>query len=336
MTEILNVGVEDYNSYIIVGEKNILIDTVPEDFQDEFIGNLHDTVDILVMTRTTPDAAGCVNALIRSNPDIEVFATVAGLKNLKEIVNAPFNENLIKNDAFIDLGEDKLKFFITPNLSWPDTAVCYLEKEKALFSGNLFCDSPEKEYLAKEFLADAVDRISKLDINKTYTGYGEFKSFDMYEKFINSESPEKYVVLYASTSGQTEKLAECVYNELLNLGKSASCYDCELEDKKEILKEIDKASGVFIGTPTIHHNAHRELLDTLININVIKNSGKPVFVFGSYGFSGEGTNIVSKLLGNLKIKVMKKPYRCILNPSDKNISDLKHEIAEFLEGLSDA
>ena len=336
MIKILNVGVENYNSYIIAGEKNILIDTVPEEFQEEFIGNLQCMVDILVMTRTTPDAAGCVEALLRKNPEMEIFSTVAGLKNLKEILNTPFNEKLIKNDAFIELGEDRLKFLITPNLSWPDTSICYLEKEKALFSGNLYCDSPEDEYLEKEFLADAIDKIFKLDVDTLYPGYNDFKGFFVYDEFINSEDFEEYVVLYASTSGQTEKLAKCVYDELKTQGKNVFCYDCDLDNQKEILEKINKASAIFIGTPTIHHNAHRELLNTLISINVIKNSGKPAFVFGSFGFSGEGTNIVAKLLGNLKMKVMKKPYRCILNPSEKNILDLRQEISDFLEGLSDA
>lgn len=334
MTEVLNIGVRGYNSYII--NKHIVIDTVPEKFLAEFSRNLPEKVDILIMTRTTPDASGCVKAMLLKNPKMQVYSTVAGLKNLKEITNTVFDEKLIKNEGFIDLGEDKLRFLITPNISWPDTAVAYLEKEKALFSGNLFCDSPEKDFFAKEFLQDAVKRILSLDINTIYSGYKAFEGTDMYDEFINSKALKEYAVIYASSSGQTKTLAERISKKLLEIGKKSQIFDCESEDKEEILGEINKACGIFIGTPTINHNAHKDVLDVISGINVIQNAGKPAFVFGTYGFSGEGTNIIAKLLGNLKIKVNKKPYRCIFNPSEKNLEDLEKEVLEFLEDVLDA
>ena len=66
---------------------------------------------------------------------------------------------------------------------------------------------------------------------------------------------------------------------------------------------------------------------------MVKNTDKKAFVFGSFGWSGEGVNIVSVLLGNLKIRVTKKPYRCILNPSDDNLAELRKCVREFLKEI---
>ncbi len=334
MEMIRNIGVGEFNSYLILGKKNIIIDTVPEKLIDSFLENIKkhipvSKVDCLVMGRTTPDASGCVKKLVLENGNIEVFSTVAGLKNLKEILNIGFREALIKNEGELDLGWDKLKFLITPNLSWPDTAVCYLENEKVLFSENLYCKSPEMDAFQKSFLNNALERIKKLDIKTILPAYGEFKSDEIYNKlFIVTD---KIIVLYESLSGQTEKMAEAVFDELLNMGKNPVLVDARKIPSDEILKNLDEAVGFAFGTPTINHNASGGILDIITRINILKNAEKKVFVFGSYGWSGEGVNIVASLLGNMKMKPCKKPFRCIFNPSDEDLKKIKTEVRNFFE-----
>ena len=334
MVKIKNIGVGEYNSYLILGEKNVIIDTVPERFCDEFFRNIKENIsvseiDYLVMGRTTPDASGCVKRLILENEKLGVFATVAGLKNLKEITNKSFNESLIKNEGELDLGEDKLKFLITPNLSWPDTSVFYLENEKVLFSENLFCESPEKEAFGESFLNSALDRIEKLDIKNIMPSYGKAKNKDIYDGLF--DVCDKTLVLYESFSGATKKMAEAVFDELFGMGKNPVIMDVKTTPRDEILESINKAQGLAFGTPTINHNASRGILDVIINMDVLKNIGKRVFVFGSYGWSGEGVNIISHLLKNMKTEPSKKPYRSIFNPSDENIKELKTEVRKFFE-----
>ena len=109
--EIYNIGTNDFNAYLICGEKNVIIDTVPKIHTSEFLKNLSDhigiyEIDYIIFTRTTPDAVGAFSALIQQNPKLSVFASIAGLKNLKEIINSDFCENVVKNEASIDLGED--------------------------------------------------------------------------------------------------------------------------------------------------------------------------------------------------------------------------------------
>ena len=329
--EIYNIGVNGFNSYLICGEKNIIVDTVPYNYINEFFENLEkhtkaSEVDYVVFTRTNPDCTGGLKELLFRKPQILVYATVAGLKNLKEIINADFPENVIKNDAEL-FG---LKFIITPNLSWPDTCVAYLENEKILFSGNLFCDSPECEFFGKEFLKNAVERIKKLEIKEILTGYNKAQKIDMYDEFLNFIPEEKIGVVYASTSGQTKALALTIADEIRENGKECEIFDC---DERINFSELENCSAFVFGTPTINHNAKKSVLDVICSLNVVKNTDKKAFVFGSFGWSGEGVNIVSVLLGNLKIRVTKKPYRCILNPSDDNLAELRKCVREFLKEL---
>lgn len=334
MEKIKNIGVEGFNSYLILAEKNVIIDTVPERFYDEFLKNIEKNIspfeiDYLVMGRTTPDASGSVKKLISKNKNIEVFATVAGLKNLKEILNQSFNENLIKNEVELDLGCDKLKFLITPNLSWPDTAVFYLKNEKVLFSQNLFCESPEQHAFQKIFLDNAIERIKNLDIVKMLPAYGTAKDINIYDNLFVTQ--DEIVVLYQSLSGQTKIMAQTVFEELLEMGENPVLIDVLKMPYDEILYNLNKAKAFAFGTPTINHNAAQSILDIIIRMDVLKNAEKKVFVFGSYGWSGEGVNIITSLLGNMKMKPCKKPYRSIFNPSDESLSELKRDVRKFFE-----
>lgn len=331
MTEIYNIGTEAFNSYLICGEKNIIIDTVPHRLKKEFFLNINkylniSEIDFVIFTRTTPDAAGCIEELIVQNPSIGIYATTAGLKNLKEIMNLSFSENVIKNEGkLLDL-----RFIITPNLSWPDTCAVYLEKEKVLFSGNLFCNSPEYEAFGREFLENAVITLKGLNPKKIMAGYCEAKDIDMYDELFKQSAENKIAVIYASTSGATKTLAYTAAEELKKNGVEFELFDCDKEPK---IADIEKCTAFLIGTPTINHTARKSLLNILTSLNVIKNTGKKAFLFGSYGWSGEGVNIVSSLLANLKIKPAKKAYRCIFKPSEADLIRFRDSIKEFLEEI---
>lgn len=334
MEKIKNIGVKGFNSYLILGEKNTVIDTVPEKFADEFLKNIEENIpvckiDYLVMGRTSPDASGCVKKLLSKNENIEVFSTVAGLKNLKEITNQSFNENLIKNEAVLDLGTDELEFLITPNLSWPDTAVFYLKSEKTLFSGNLFCESPEKEAFGESFLENALERIKKLDIQNTLPAYNTEKDIGIYKDMFKKE--DSTIVLFQSLSGQTKLMAEAVFDELISMGKNPVLIDVDKMECDKILECLNKAKAFAFGTPTINHNAMQGILDVICRMDILKNAEKKAFVFGSYGWSGEGVNIVSSLLKNMKMRPCKKAYRSIFNPSAEDLKELKDEVRKFFE-----
>ncbi len=338
--KIYNIGVNGFNAYLLCGKKNVIIDTVPKIHITEFFKNISEHIslfelDFIIFTRTTPDAVGVFSALLKELPKLSVFASVAGLKNLKEIANVNFCENVVKNEGILDLGEDLLKFFITPNLSWPDTFTVYLESEKALFSGNLFCDSPEKEYFQKEFLEGALKRLGTLSINSFYPGYKTFAGADIYREALELTPEEKLAIVYSTTSGATGELSKAVCLEALASDVSAVLLDANKTEKAEILNTLNACKYWAFGTPTINHNADKYILDIISDINVLKNSEKKAFIFGSYGWSGEGVNIISNLLQNLKIKTFKKPYRCIFNPSPENLEDLKKEVRIFLKEVQD-
>ena len=58
--------------------------------------------------------------------------------------------------------------------------------------------------------------------------------------------------------------------------------------------------------------------------------GKPVMIFGSYGWSGEALGNLSAVLRTLKADVFEKPFRCIFSPDEKKKQEFREFVNRFL------
>ena len=122
-----------YNSYLVVGsEKTALIDTAKEPFKEEFFERINDIINIkeidyLVVNHAEPDHSGCVEYVLKQNPNIQIYGSIPAFMNLKEIINeSEINFHKVKEGETLSLGDKTLEFTLQPNLHWPDTIFTYL------------------------------------------------------------------------------------------------------------------------------------------------------------------------------------------------------------------
>lgn len=359
------VGVKDTavgannNAYLVMGEKTALIDTVLAELSQEYIKNIEEIlpiseIDYLVCNHSEPDKSGAVRRILELNPNIEVIGTIAAIKNLKEITNMTFNEHIAKDGASLDLGNGtELQFCIVPNLNWPDTMVTYETQSKTLFSCDMFssyCDCEDdngyenalKEYYNrflshfKGFVQRAIEKISSFDIQLICVGYGtvieeyiskvmaDYKNWSM-----AAESDIKTVsVFYSSRYGNTAKMADVIEHTLKKNGFNVKMLDEVNDDTTETLNNSD---AIIFGTSTENKNAPAQIRNAVARLSPMIVKGKPYFVFGSYGWSGEGIQLVNDALKLLKMKPFEKPFSVYFTPSDKDIDELN----EYTERFSD-
>ena len=359
------VGVKDTavgannNAYLVMGEKTALIDTVSAELSQEYIKNIEEIlpiseIDYLVCNHSEPDKSGAVRRILELNPNIEVIGTIAAIKNLKEITNMTFNEHIAKDGASLELGNGtELQFCIVPNLNWPDTMVTYETQSKTLFSCDMFssyCDCEDdngyenalKEYYNrflshfKGFVQRAIEKISSFDIQLICTAYGtpieEYISKVMadYKNWsIAAESDIKTVsVFYSSRYGNTAKMADVLEHTLKKNGFNVKMLDEVNDDTTETLNNSD---AIIFGTSTENKNAPAQIRNAVARLSPMSVKGKPYFVFGSYGWSGEGIQLVNDALKLLKMKPFEKPFSVYFTPSDKDIDELN----EYTERFSD-
>lgn len=359
------VGVKDTavgannNAYLVMGEKTALIDTVSAELSQEYIKNIEEIlpiseIDYLVCNHSEPDKSGAVRRILELNPNIEVIGTIAAIKNLKEITNMTFNEHIAKDGASLDLGNGtELQFCIVPNLNWPDTMVTYETQSKTLFSCDMFssyCDCEDdngyenalKEYYNrflshfKGFVQRGIEKISSFDIQLICVGYGtvieEYISKVMadYKNWsIAAESDIKTVsVFYSSRYGNTAKMADVIEHTVKKNGFNVKMLDEVNDDTTETLNNSD---AIIFGTSTENKNAPAQIRNAVARLSPMSVKGKPYFVFGSYGWSGEGIQLVNDALKLLKMKPFEKPFSVYFTPSDKDIDELN----EYTERFSD-
>ncbi|QOV20308.1 MBL fold metallo-hydrolase [Blautia liquoris] len=153
-----------YNAYLVRGsEKTVLIDTVWQPYDKEFVSRLQEEVDLssidyIVMNHNEIDHSGSLPELMREIPDTPIYCTAKGESIIKGHYHPEdWNFVNVKTGGTLDLGDVTLTFVEAPMLHWPDTMFTYMdagEGEHILFSNDGF-----GQHFASESLFDE-------DVNK--------------------------------------------------------------------------------------------------------------------------------------------------------------------------
>lgn len=155
-----------YNAYFIDDVKTALVETVHEDFFEEYIYNVGlltdvGNIDYLIVNHTELDHSGSIKKLLEICPGITIVCTMAAKKYLAKILNRDFNCITVKHGEELDLGKNKLTFTVAPLLHWPDTMMTYHTGDKVLFScdvlGAHFCEpegTDDKIHYFAEYLSE--------------------------------------------------------------------------------------------------------------------------------------------------------------------------------------
>lgn len=132
-----------YNSYVIVDEKVVVVDTVERSRMDDYLESLETTlngkkVDYLIVNHMEPDHSGAIKALLCHYPDMTIVGNCKTFPMLENFYGIHHNLLEVKEGSTLDLGSRKLQFYMAPMLHWPETMVTYLPSEHILFSGDIF------------------------------------------------------------------------------------------------------------------------------------------------------------------------------------------------------
>jgi flavorubredoxin len=96
---------------------------------------------------------------------------------------------------------------------------------------------------------------------------------------------------------------------------------CDIEKMTlaEIEKKIIRSSAIILGCPTFNQNILLPVYQVFSVLNPIRDRGKLAGAFGSHGWSGEGTKLITSTLANLKLKVMEETLDVKFTPHKEDI-----------------
>ena len=152
-----------YNSYLIRDEKTVLIDTVWLPYDNEFVQNLENEIDLnkidyIVVNHSEIDHSGALPELMRKIPNTPIYCTANGAKILKGHFHQDWNFVTVKTGDTLNIGSSTLTFVEAPMLHWPDSMMTYMSGENILFSNDAF----GQHYATESLYNDKVDNCELL------------------------------------------------------------------------------------------------------------------------------------------------------------------------------
>ena len=133
------------NSYLILEDKKVLIDTVWRPHSHEFVENLEKEIDLneidfIVMNHGEVDHSGSLPYLMSKIPNTPIYCTANAVKSIVGQYHHPeWNFNVVKTGDSIPVSKDKSLVFVEMKmLHWPDSMATYLTGDNILFSMDAF------------------------------------------------------------------------------------------------------------------------------------------------------------------------------------------------------
>jgi len=228
-----------YNSYLLLDDKTVLLDTVDKSVNHQFFENIEYTLngknlDYLIINHMEPDHCAEIAALVKKYPQIKIVCNAKSQSMVNQFFDFDFPENqwqIVKEGDILETGHHKLTFVMAPMVHWPEVMVTYDMVDKVLFSadafgafgaidGNIFADEVDFDHRymdeARRYYTNIVGKYgpqvqmllkkaSNLDIQMICPLHGyvwrkDLNVFiDKYQKWSTYEPEEKSVLIAYSS-----------------------------------------------------------------------------------------------------------------------------------------
>ena len=247
-----------YNSYVLLDEKTVLLDTVDASVAGQFFENLEHVLDgrkldYLIVNHMEPDHCAMIGDLVRRYPEVQVVGNTKTFGMIKQFFGTDFAERAVtvKEGDTLATGAHTLQFVMAPMVHWPEVMVTYDEKDKVLFAadgfgtfgalnGNIFADEVDfdRDWLddARRYYTNIVGKYgasvqallkkaSGLEIAVICPLHGPIWRenlgyiLEKYQKWSTYEAEDQAVViLYATMYGNTASAADALAGRLAAKG----------------------------------------------------------------------------------------------------------------------
>jgi flavorubredoxin len=315
-----------YNATLILDEKIALIDAVGSAFLPELLEKLRAVLppgrapDYLVINHVEPDHAGATALLLSLFPSLRIVGNARTLDLLGAFQGITDRTLRLADREVLELGRHRLRAILTPMVHWPETMMTFEERERVLFTGDVFgsfgalgggisdtsADPARLEAETLRYFANvlgcysgmirkALARVAEADPALLVPSHGPVWERGpalvraWYDRWSRFAADEGAVVAYASMYRNTKRMAECVAEGLAESGvTSVALHDVSRSHPSFILADIWRYAAVALGTPTYNTSVFPAMAHLLSLVRDKGIVGRTLGLFGSFGWSGGG------------------------------------------------
>jgi len=360
-----------YNAFLVLGEKNILIDTVKEKFAEELFSNISriidpKKIDIVISNHTEMDHSGAIPKLMQLiGEEKPIYCSKMGAKNLRNHFNRDYNFKVVGSGDELKVGNKTFSFLETRMLHWPDSMFTYLVEDGILFSsdafgqhyaGDKFFDDEIGDEIiphARKYYANILLHFSprvqallkdvakmNLTINMICPDHGILwrenpsKIINAYDRWSRQEPSNKVVVIFDSMWDSTTKMARSITSGIESEDINVRLMNTRKWHRSDIMTEIVEAGAIAVGSPTLNNSIFPVIADVMTYIKGLRPQNKIAAAFGSYGWSGEAVKILNKDFAEMKLDIIDDGVKVQYVPDEDDLNrcfDLGVKIAKTLK-----
>jgi flavorubredoxin len=290
-----------YNSYVIMDEKIAVMDTVDQNFVDEWLGNLaavlgNSKPSYLVVHHMEPDHAAGIAAFMNAYPEAVVVASAKAFPMMKAFFGTDYAARrvIVKEGDVLTLGKHSLSFVAAPMVHWPEVILSYDAAEKVLFSADAFgkfgaldveedwaCEArryyigivgkygAQVQALLKKAAGLDIGIICPLHGPILTENLGEYiKLYDIWSSY--GVETDGVLIAYTSVYGHTKEAAELAAKKLTEKGVKVAVQDLARCDMAEAVEDAFRYGKLILATTTYNGDVFpfmRTFLHSLVERN---------------------------------------------------------------------
>lgn len=268
-----------YNSYLILGEKLAVMDSVDAHFGDQWLANIKAAaagrdIDYLVVQHMEMDHSANIRRFTESFPQAKIVSSRMAFNLMKNYFGTDFADRqvIVAEGSSLELGADEkgkvhtLSFIGAPQVHWPEVLFTYDSGDKVLFSADAFgkfgandyddpegwaCEArryyfgivgkfgPQAQAALKKTAAFDIQAIAPLH-GPVLTGSDMAEALRLYGIWTTyGVESEGVAVMYTSVYGNTKQAAE----KLAELLKERGCPKVAIADlaREDIYECVEDA-----------------------------------------------------------------------------------------------
>ncbi len=270
-----------YNSYVILDEKIAVMDTVDQNFGQEWLANVDAVLDgrkpdYLIVQHMEPDHSANVDVFLKAYPEATVVASAKAFVMMKQFFGSDYADRriVVGEGDTLSLGKHVLTFVTAPMVHWPEVIVTYDSYDKVLFSADGFgkfgaldveedwaCEArryyigivgkygAQVQALLKKAADLEIAIICPLHGPVLTENLGYYINlYDIWSSYrVESEG---VVIAYSSIYGNTRKAAELLAKALEEKGMTVALNDLARCDMHEAVEDAFRYSKLVLASPT--------------------------------------------------------------------------------------
>ncbi len=350
-----------YNSYVILDEKVAVMDTVDQNFGEEWLANLEAVLegrkpDYLVVHHMEPDHSANIDFFLNHYPEATVVSSAKAFTMMKQFFGTDYADRriVVGEGDTLNLGSHVLTFVTAPMVHWPEVIVSYDSTDKVLFSADGFgkfgaldaeedwaCEArryyigivgkygAQVQALLKKAAALDIAIICPLHGPVLTENLGYYINlYDIWSSYrVESDG---IVIAYTSVYGNTRKAVELLAEKLEAKGQKVSVADLARDDMAEAVEDAFRYGKLVLATTTYNGDIFPFMKEFIHHLTERNFQNRTVAFVENGSWAPVAAKFMKKMLENSKnLTFTDTTVKIFSAMNEKNVAEIDALVEEL-------